>query len=192
MRYHKQGLRCAGDIDYAGGIGVLNLAGCMLVIIGCGGFAASICRDGARRLFLLKQIRIIYENLKYYIAYQKAAVPEALRKLSENNEEPFKRAFEKIYGEVWEEGQNFPLTWQRHMGEILENQPLTKKEKEFILDFPSHLGFMEENAQAQALDGLLREIKLHFEAVEKEQKSKNKMIMSLGVGAGVLISILLL
>ena len=61
-----------------------------------------------------------------------------------------------------------------------------------MLDFPSCLGFMEENAQAMALDGLLREINLHIEELEAERKGKNKMIMSLGVGAGVLISILLL
>lgn len=169
-----------------------KLIGCLLVMAGCIGFTAGICRDSTRRLFLLKQIRIIYENMKYYIAYQKAAVPEALWRLSENSEEPFKAAFEKIYKEVYEEGKDFPLSWQKYMGGELENQPLTKKEKKFVLDFPSRLGFLEENAQAQALDGLLREINLHIEELERERKGKNKMIMSLGVGAGVLISILLL
>ncbi len=171
---------------------MLNLIGCILVITGCVGFTAGICADGTRRLFLLKQMRILYENMKYYIAYQKAAVPEALWKLSENNEGPFKRAFEVIFTEVYEEGKNFPLAWQRYIGEVLENQPLTQKEKKFLLDFPSCLGLMEEDAQAQALDGLLREINLHIEELEKERKGKNKMIMSFGVGAGVLISILLL
>ena len=171
---------------------MLHLAGCILVMAGCTGFTAGICKDGAKRLFLLKQIRIVYENMKYYIAYQKAAIPEALWRLSENNEEPFRGAFKKIYSEVYEEGRNFPLTGQRHMGEVLENQPLTIREKKFVLDFPSCLGFMEENAQAMALDGLLREINLHIEELEAERKGKNKMIMSLGVGAGVLISILLL
>lgn len=171
---------------------MLHLAGCALVMAGCIGLTAGICRDGAKRLFLLKQIRALYENMKYYIAYQKAAVPEALWRLAERNEEPFGDTFKKIYGEVYEEGKNFPLAWQRHMGEALENQPLTIKEKKFALDFPACLGFMEENAQANALDGLLREISLHIEELERERKGKNKMIMSLGVGAGVLISILLL
>ncbi|MDE7285727.1 MAG: stage III sporulation protein AB, partial [Lachnospiraceae bacterium] len=67
-----------------------------------------------------------------------------------------------------------------------------KAERRLIMDFPNSLGFMEENAQAGALDELLREINLHIEEIEKEHKSKNKMIMSLGVAAGVLISILLL
>lgn len=174
------------------GLKMGNPAGCILIMAGCVGFTWNICADGERRLSLMKQTGRIYENMKYYIAYQKATVPEALGNLAQNSEEPFRGAFEKIYAEVYGEGKDFPLSWQRHMESALENQPLSGKEKEFILDFPSCLGFMEENAQSLALDGLLREINLHIEELQKERKDKNKMIMSLGVGAGVLISILLL
>ena len=61
-----------------------------------------------------------------------------------------------------------------------------------ILAFPGCLGFMEENAQAGAVDELLREINLHIKELTEEQKNKNKMIMSLGAAVGVLLSILLI
>ncbi|MCM1135892.1 MAG: stage III sporulation protein AB [Clostridium sp.] len=169
-----------------------RLAGCVLVISGCIGFAGSICRDVTERLLLMKRIRNIYENLKYYIAYQKAAIPEALFHLSQKEEGTFAEAFEAVYREVYEKGGNFPCSWRFYMERLLEEKPLTANEKKLFYDFPACLGFMEENAQAAALDELLREVNQCVEELEKEKKNKNKVVMSLGVASGVLLSILLL
>lgn len=171
---------------------MFRIAGCILAVIGCAGFAGNICMDAAKRLALLKKVRGIYENMKYYIAYQKATIPETLRILAEKGSEPFAEAFGEIDIRVCEMGENLPAAWKQCMEKVLDTLPLTRKEKKLIMDFPSSLGFMEENAQAGALDELLREIDLHIEEMEKEQKNKNKMIMSLGVAAGIFISILLL
>ena len=53
---------------------MFRIAGCILAVIGCAGFAGNICMDAAKRLALLKKIKGIYENMKYYIAYQKATI----------------------------------------------------------------------------------------------------------------------
>ena len=76
---------------------MLRLAGSVMVIAGCIGFAAGICRERNQRLRLLVQIRAVYETMKYYIAYQKATIPEALMHLSEKEQEPFGEAFEAVY-----------------------------------------------------------------------------------------------
>lgn len=166
---------------------MLRIAGCILVIIGSSGFAQSICQDGKRRLEMLKQLRSIFESMKYYIAYQKATIPETLWKLSDQRDHELSGAFREIYQRVYEQGESFPVMWKRQMEGVLLQTPLTKEEKKLVLDFPSCLGFMEETAQAGALDELLREINLHIEELIGELKSKNKMIMSLGVAAGVLV-----
>lgn len=171
---------------------MFKMVGCLLVVMGCTGFAQSICREGKSRLEMLKNLRSVFEALKYYIAYQKAAIPEALWKLSDKGGPLLSDAFKEIYKKVCEEGESFPLIWHQQMEKALAGSCLTKEEQRLVLDFPSCLGFMEENAQAGALDELLWEINLHIEELTAEQKSKNKMIMSLGVGAGVLLSILLI
>lgn len=162
-----------------------------MVIAGCTGIGMVICRDHNRRIFLLRQIREILEDMKYYISYQKAAVPEALLKLSEKEKSLFSDAFYGIYEEV-RAGGSFPDIWEKHMGKALEGLPLGEGEKKLLLDFPSCLGYMEENAQAGAIDGLLREVTQRMEELSGEQKNKNKMVMSLGLAGGVLLSILLL
>ena len=167
---------------------MLRIMGCLLVIIGSIGFAQSICREGKNRLEMLKQMRGIFETMKYYIAYQKAAIPEALWKLSDKSDDLISAAFREIY----EKGESLPTVWQVQMEAVLMKSALSKEEKKMILDFPACLGFMEENAQAGAVDELLREINLHIKELTEEQKNKNKMIMSLGAAVGVLLSILLI
>lgn len=171
---------------------MLQLTGCLMIIAGCVGIAVVICRDYNSRLFLLKQMREIYENLKYYITYQKAAIPEAVLRLSEKERGPFSAAFREIYDESRDGNGNFPDIWKRHIGQILSGSALHDTEKKLLMDFPSCLGYMEEGAQAGALDELQREVIRCIEELSGEQKSKNKMVMSLGLAGGVLLSILLL
>ena len=61
-----------------------------------------------------------------------------------------------------------------------------------LLCFPEKQGFLEQGAQAKALDELIRELQNRIMELEKEQKSKNKMVMSMGIAGGMLLSILLL
>lgn len=171
---------------------MLQLTGCLLIIAGCTGIAAVLCGDLKSRILLLRQISEIYENMKYYISYQKATVPEALLRLSEREKEPFSEAFLEIYERMNEEGGNLPEIWREQMGKALAHTPLCVKEKKLMLDFPSCLGYMEEEAQAGALNELLRETTRQIEELSGEQKNKNKMMMSLGIAGGVLLSILLL
>lgn len=169
-----------------------RLLGCVFVVSGCIGFAGSICRDKAERLFWLKQIKSVYENLKYYISYQKMTVPEALLHLSQKGEGALADAFTAIHEEIYGGGGEFPLVWRSYMEKVLAKTPLIPAEKALFYDFPCCLGFMEENAQASALDELLHEVNRSLEELEKEKKEKNKVVMSLGAASGILLSILLL
>lgn len=171
---------------------MLQLTGCLMIIAGCVGVAAVVCRDYNSRLFLLKQIREIYENLKYYITYQKTTIPEAMLRLSEKERGPFSDVFHEIYEENRAGNGNFPDIWKKHIGKILLGSALRDAEKKLLLDFPFCLGYMEEGAQAGALDELQREVIRCIEELSGEQKNKNKMVMSLGLAGGVLLSILLL
>lgn len=171
---------------------MLRLIGSLMVICGSVGFAGSLCKDINQRLKLLKQIRGIYENMKYYISYQKTTIPDALLQLSKKGQEPFGEAFEAVCKGIYEGEESLYTLWREQMDKILLHTPLKNQEKKLLYDFPFCLGFMEENAQAMALEELLRETALQIDQLEQDKRNKNKMIMSLGVSVGILISILLL
>lgn len=88
---------------------MLQLTGCFMIIAGCVGIAAVVCRDYNSRLFLLKQIREIYENLKYYITYQKMTIPEAVLRLSEKERGPFPLYYMKFMRKTEKETEIFPI-----------------------------------------------------------------------------------
>ncbi len=171
---------------------MLRLMGCVLVIAGCVGVADNICRENKKRLELLKQIRSLYENMKYYIAYQKSTIPEVLRKMAGREDNFFSPVFYDIHQRLRDGNENFAESWNNCMKEALAHSVLKKQERRLVLDFPSCLGYMEENAQANALDELLWEVIRKIEELDREQKNQNKLVMSLGTAAGVLLSILLL
>ena len=93
---------------------MLQLTGCVLIIAGCAGIAAVICRDYNSRLDTLMVIRDIYEEFKYYISYQKLTVPETLLRLSEKERMLFSGEFYEIYETVHNGAGNFPETWESH------------------------------------------------------------------------------
>lgn len=171
---------------------MLQLTGCILVIIGCSGIAAVMCRDYNERLRILTAIRDVYEDLKYYISYQKLTVPEALLRLSEKEGAPFSETFYDIYEEVSGKNISLPDAWRKRVGQALALTALNEKEKKFLMDFPACLGYMEEDAQKGALDELQRQTICRIEELSGEQKNKNRMVMSLGIAGGILLSILLL
>ena len=78
---------------------MIKLAGCIMIISGCAGMANAWCTEQKRRLVMLRQIRKIYEDMKYYITYQKTTIPEALHRISGNKELFLADAFNEIYEE---------------------------------------------------------------------------------------------
>ena len=91
-----------------------------------------------------------------------------------------------------EGGQELVVIWKEELGPSLRKSGLKKKEQEWLLAFPSKQGFLVEQAQAESLGEIRRELEAGIQSLQQEQKSRSKMIMSVGVAGGVLLSILFL
>lgn len=171
---------------------MMAFVGGVLVLAGFLGGAFCYCADGKRRLFLLKMIRRLYEQIKYEISYGKEPIPMLLQKLSFKKNMIFGEEFRHIAEEMNSSGKKLDEIWNVHLQETLKKTPLKKQEQDFLLCFPEKLGFLEQDAQARALDELLYELQIRIAEVEKEQKSRNKVIISMGLAGGMLLTILLI
>ena len=159
------------------------IMGSLLVILGAFGFSVSLCLEYRMRLMLLKQIRGVYEYMEFQISYGKLPIPEILRKLSLKDELCFR---------MEKGGQELAVIWKEELGPSLRKSGLKKKEQEWLLAFPSKQGFLVGQAQAESLGEIRRELEDGIQSLQQEQKSRSKMIMSVGVAGGVLLSILFL
>lgn len=172
---------------------MLKAAGILLLLLGTTGFSRSICNDQKNRLRLLKEMKYMYQMIQNEILYTGLPLPEIFRSISEKAEPPFKEALMRISrGMNRESGESFAQVWEREMKEILTEIPFSPAQKKLLYQFPESCGLSDQEGQARVIERYLREMDRWIIQMEKEEKSKNKVIMSLGIATGIFLSILLL
>lgn len=172
---------------------MLKGAGAVLLMLGACGFALSICRERSRRLQLLKEMREMFRLLQNEICYTALPMPEILKLAGGKVNAPFGRAL-LLTGERLrlENGEEFRTVWEEEMKKMLEETSLTAQQRQLLIDFPECMGMNESTGQAKAVDRYIEELDLMIFEQRKEEKDKNRVIMSLGIAAGLFMVIILL
>lgn len=172
---------------------MVKMSGAVLLLLGAAGFSFSICMEQKKRLLLLKSIKEMYRLLQNEICYTALPLPEIFKAVSEKIQTPYKEALLSVSINMdYEKGENFSHVWKKEMESMLAGAPLTISQKEVLLRFPECMGMHESKGQAKALDGYIWELDRMIMQQEEEGKSKNKVIMSLGIAAGLFTVIILL
>ena len=172
---------------------MLKGAGAVLLMLGSCGFALSICRERNRRLQLLKEMREMFRLLQNEICYTALPLPEILKLVGEKVNAPFGKALLLTAEHMrLENGEEFQTVWEEEMKEMLKETSLTAQQKQLLINFPECMGMNESTGQANALNRYIEELELMIAVQREEEKSKNKVIMSLGIAAGLFMVIILL
>lgn len=170
-----------------------KLLGAVFLLFGTAGFSWSICLEQKRKLCLLKDMREMYLLLQREIGYTALPLPEIFRIVGEKTAMPFGDGLLSVASRMRpEEGEDFQDIWDSEMSRCLKEIPLTNPQKELLLKFPRCMGMNEKSGQANALEPYIEELNRFILQTEEEKKSKNKVIMSLGVAAGLFMVIILL
>ncbi len=172
---------------------MIKLAGAVLLLWGTAGFSFSICREQRERLKLLKDMKYMYQMLQNEICYTGLPLPEIFRSISEKLKTPFKEALSEVSQSMdWEQGKSLEEVWESKISVCLKQLPLTEAQKQILMKFPECTGINEREGQAKILERYVRETDRYILQLETEEKSRNKVIMSLGIAAGIFIIIILL
>ncbi|MGN0376519.1 MAG: stage III sporulation protein AB [Suilimivivens sp.] len=172
---------------------MLKLTGAVILLFGAWGFAYSICREQKKQLFLLKDMREMYRLLQSEICYTALPLPEIFKTVSGKLKSPFGEALLSVSESMnMENGEPFAEIWEKEMTDKLMESPLTRTQKRLLFRFPECMGMNESRGQAKILDRYIEELDRMILQLEEEEKSKNKVIMSLGIAAGLLMVIILL
>lgn len=172
---------------------MFKLSGAVLLLLGTAGFSWSLCRERKKRLIFLKNMREMYLLLQSEICYTALPLPEIFKIVGEKMPPPFGSALFSVSRRMaFERGEEFKGVWESEIESCLDGIPLTKQQKELLLKFPECLGVNESKGQANALEKYKTELDRLILQMEEEEKSKNKVIMSLGIAAGLFMVIILL
>lgn len=164
-----------------------------MLIAGSTGFSYCMCQDRKKKLLLLKEIKRLFLLMQDEIRYSGLPITEIIRGVADKISEPFCHALYRISDNLtWEEGRNLKDVWEQEMNNMLVGLPLSMQQKKWFIKFPDLLGIAEREGQAEAFKGYMKEFDNWIVQCEQEEKSKNKVIMSMGMATGILLSVLLL
>lgn len=172
---------------------MIKFVGCILLLTGAVGYAYSLCREKRMQIKQLLQIQYFYRLLQGEILYSGLPLPDILLLVAESVEEPFGSAFSEIGRNVTlQQEESFDSVWKQYLKKALSESRLSRRQKESILRLPESLQLCDRQGQAKALQRQIEEMDKMIRPLEEEARNKNKVIMSLGIAAGVFLTILLL
>ncbi len=172
---------------------MFKVCGVFLLVSGCVGFSYSLCREKQKRIHLLKEFKYFYILMQNDMQYTKEAFPGLFLRLSESVPEPLSgmlfRVSEKM---TLAQCVCFEEIWQEEAAAVLREYSLPDLPKNMIFRFPASMNLWECGGQVKSLQRQIEELDNLISELEQEEKSKNKVIMSLGVATGLFLTIILL
>ena len=89
-------------------------------------------------------------------------------------------------------GQSLKTLWQTEIEKCLNNNYLTKEDKQIFLESGSQLGYLDRQMQLSSLEACMAQIEDNQNMIRKNMKEKQKLSVALGLLSGFFIIILLI
>lgn len=167
--------------------------GVAFILLGCIGWGSLQIGKERERIRHLHALCRILLRICSEIGYGRHTLPEICQLLSQERESDYSCYFKRIYEKTALEGAaSFPGQWEAQMASCLEKLPLREDEREVFISLPDRLGFPEERGQAESIGQAGEFLAARCRQAEEAWGDRSKMIRSVSILAGLLLTILLL
>lgn len=167
--------------------------GVLCILAGCAGWGSAKAGQEKERVRHLRTLFQILGQMRSEISYGKHTLPEICLLLAELNDGCYNACFSRIYELTGgENGGNFPEVWETQMQACLRELPLREDEREMMTGLPRTLSFREEEGQAWRISQAETFLEGRYRQAEETYENRSKMIRSVSILTGLLLSILLL
>lgn len=162
-------------------------------MIGSIGWGETKIREEKDRVWHLRELLRIIRRIQDEMQYGKHTLPEICLLLSGNSDTWYGTCFRQIYEQlVQRNGTGLETIWSRQMELCFRHVPLQEEEKDVLRRLPDSLGMQEETLQAmsigRSMDMLVRKCRQAEEAYE----GKARVIRSVSILTGLLLTIFLI
>lgn len=170
-----------------------KLIGVLCILAGCAGWGSAKASQEKDRVRHLRTLFHILGQMRSEISYGKHTLPEICLLLAELNDGCYYSCFSRIYELTGEEnGGDFPEVWETEIGACLEGLPLREDERETMAGLPRTLSFQEAGSQSERIGQAETFLEDRYRQAEETYENRSKMIRSVSILTGLLLSILLL
>lgn len=171
----------------------MKLIGSALVIAACAGLGADAARTFRKRLKLLEKLKLMVTHLKGEILYANAPLPEAFERTGRRSPGPAGTLFTEVAGELKKEtGERFETIWRQKTEEFLKNSVLKGKEREQLLQFGEHLGYLDREMQEKTILFYIEDLEQSITSLRRQEPEKCRLFLSLGVLSGLFLAVVML
>ena len=172
---------------------ILKIIGCILVIASSTGIGFYYSTEMKNRIEDLKELRKLIGLLKGDIRYANTPLPEAISVLARRYKGSFHSFFQHASTKLQElSGQTFSQIWKTAVEQELINTSLSKKDKAQLISFGDNLGYLDKDMQMNTFELYLSGLEDELAELSKTVKERAYLYNSLGIMAGVFISIIMI
>lgn len=164
-----------------------------MIITGCSGLGVWYGEQYREQVKTLQQFIHILELFEGEIRYGKSLLAECCLRLSEKLDEPYKNIFLEIYQRSMEHsGEDFGEICRQCMSCGMKELTVKTGDRELLINCFAESGYEEDVLQLRVIEQTKQQLLQRLECVAKENVSKYKVALGMGVMSGLLLMILLI
>jgi stage III sporulation protein AB len=172
---------------------IMKIIGCILIILsttGMGFYFSSIMKC---RMEDLKEWKKLICLLRGDIRYASTPLPEAISSAGRRHEGNF-HAFLNTVGTQLQElaGETLAAIWKSAAEKELSNTSLNTKDKVQLIRFGENLGYLDKDTQMNTFELYLSQLDEEIADLSRTVKGKAYLYNSLGIMAGIFITIIMI
>jgi len=171
----------------------LKIIGCIFVIASSTGIGFFFSNEMKCRIEDLKELRKLISLLRGDIRYANTPLPEAISSIARRHNGSFEPFFASVSTKLHDlSGLTFSDIWKEAVEKELLNTSLAKKDKLHLIQFGDNLGYLDKDMQLNTLELFITQLEDEIADSSKTAKEKSYLYNSLGIMAGIFISIIML
>lgn len=172
---------------------ISKVVGCIMVIISSTAMGFFFSNEMRCRIEDLKELRKLIVLLRGDIRYANTPLPEAISSIARRQNRNYSIFLTKIYTRLNElSGSTFSEIWKEAVEKELVSTSLSKMDKMNLSQFGENMGYLDKDMQMNTLDLYINQLDFEIEELSKTIKEKSYLCNSLGIMAGIFITIIML
>lgn len=171
----------------------LKMLGCILVVAACAGLGADAAFRFRSRLSLLEKLKLMTTHLKGEILYANAPLPEAFDRTGRRSPGSAGTLFTQVSLSLKKEtGERFEVIWAREVSEFIKGSVLSRKERERLLQFGEHLGYLDREMQEKTILFYIEDLEESIAKLRQQEPEKCRLFFSMGILSGLFLAVVMI
>lgn len=172
---------------------VLKIMGAVLLIFSTSMYGFQMGNAYLRRIDNLKELKKCLVLLDGELKYNSTPLRVAMEKIAVRNQSVYSTFFQKV-ANLMEQDVSMDVSeaWEQSVGQLIgDNFCFNKGDLEKLIQFGKTIGNLDRESRQSAFEGYMFEIDMDVEEVLADKDNKVKMFRTLGVMAGLFLTVLI-